>query len=99
MKQSAKSPVVKGIISRAGSHSEAWTTLEETFDPRSSGVMDRLRDELHDVSLRPGESPRLLLERMEDTDARLALMGEPQTQRTITLTFLKYFPQNRPCVG
>ena len=76
LKQSAKSPVVKGIINRAGSPSEAWTALDETFAPRSSGVIDELLDELHDASLRPGENPCLLLERMEDTAARLALMGE-----------------------
>ena len=92
LKQSAKSPVVKGIINRAGSPSEAWTALEETFDPRSSGVIDKFLDELHDASLGPGESPCLLLERMEDTAARLALMGEPQTERTINSTFLKCLP-------
>ena len=67
LKQSAKSPVEKGIINRAGSPSEALTTLEETFDPRSSGVIDKLLDELHNASLRPEESPCLLLERMKDT--------------------------------
>ena len=91
LKQSAKPLVVKGMINRAGSPSEAWMALEETFDPRSSWVLDKLLDELHDASLRPGESPYLLLECMEDTAARLALMGEPQTERTITSTFQKSF--------
>ena len=54
--------------------------------------MDKLLDELHDVSLRPGESSCLLLERMEDTAARLALMSERQTERTIIPTFLKCLP-------
>ena len=75
-----KSPLVKGIINHAGSPSEAWTAFEETFKLRSSGVMVKLLDELHNASLRPGESLCLLLECIEDTAASLALMGEGQNE-------------------